>query len=169
MYVAARLAGVEVHSASSQKKLFCPFGEFSHADGGEEAAFRVYSDHAFCFACWQWYSPVSLCVAVWEVDEEVAAERLMREAGVTPPSYEQQWEQAIVAPEIDHAALAEALKTRCMRLNPDWGQRQYDPDVSEYLAKCLGLLIQVTSEEDARLWLEQCAIVMRSVMRRSPT
>jgi hypothetical protein len=167
MYVAARLAGVEVPSASSHKKLYCPFGEFSHADGGDEPAFRVYSDHAFCFACWQWWTPVSLCASVWEVAEELVAERLLREAGVTPLTYQEQWDQAVAAPMIDHAALTQALKTRCLREHVDWNQRQYDPDVAEYLAKCLGLLIQVTSEDEARQWLETCAVVMRAVLRKA--
>ena len=31
-------------------KIYCPFEEFAHADGGAEPALRVYPDHGWCFA-----------------------------------------------------------------------------------------------------------------------
>lgn len=166
MWVACAEVGMDVHGATS-KKVYCPFGEWSHADGGEEAAFRVYHDHGFCFACWQYYSPVSLCVAAWEADPEHAARALLAKIGFTPAAYTDQWDRVLKPPAVDREAVARALKTRCMREAIDWSERQYDPLVAEYLARCLGLLVQVTSEDDARQWLETCSAVMISVLRRS--
>jgi hypothetical protein len=168
MWVACREAGMDLFGPTS-KRTYCPFGEFSHADGGSATAFRVYPDHGFCFACWEYYSPTRLCAMVWEVTEEAVAERLLTTIGHKPKDYRAHWLDLTtdLRPQIDREAVATALKTRCLRLVPDWPERQYDPFIAEYLARCLALLVQVTSEVDARQWLETCSTVMITVLRRS--
>lgn len=166
MVTACRAVEMSVDDHTS-KKLYCPFGEFNHSDQGDEAAFRVYSDHGFCFACWAYYSPVSLYVAKWEVQEEVAAETLLTAAGITPESYQERWEELQQPPSMDYEALREALITRCARFFPGWSYLQYNDTVASYLARCLGLRAAVKSEDEARQWLEACSEVMRAVVRRS--
>jgi hypothetical protein len=166
MLLACRAAGMKIDEFTS-KKLYCPFGEFSHADGGEEAAFRVYSDHAFCFACWAYYSPVSLCATVWEVTEEQVAQKLLTMAGITPESYEERWEELQQDQVVDTRAVFEALRTRCERNFPCWASIQYNDQVARYLARCKALLPAVKTEEDARQWLETCSQIMNVVVRRA--
>lgn len=166
MVVACRAVEMSVDDHTS-KKLYCPFGEFSHSDQGDEAAFRVYANHGFCFACWAYYTPVSLYMAKWEVQDEVAAETLLTLAGITPESYQERWEELQKPPEMDYEALREALITRCARYFPDWYRLQYDDVVASYLARCLGLRVAVKDESDARKWLDACSEVMRAVVRRA--
>lgn len=166
MVVSCRAVEMHVDDHTS-KKLYCPFGEFSHSDQGDEAAFRVYPDHAFCFACWAYYSPVSLYVAKWEVAEDTAAETLLSLAGITPESYTERWEELQQPVRMDYEALREALITRCARDFPGWGYLQYHDNVASYLARCLGLRVAVRNESDARQWLEACSEVMRAIVRRT--
>jgi len=50
MPVACRAAGLEVPDVyrDSGTKMHCPWGEFTHSDGGREKAFRIWPDHAWC-------------------------------------------------------------------------------------------------------------------------
>ena len=68
-------AGMEVPGdvAASGYKTYCPWGELAHDDGGAEPAFRVYSDHGYCFACQEAFSPVKLCALAWDCTPEEAA------------------------------------------------------------------------------------------------
>lgn len=166
MVLACRAIEMNVDEGTT-KKLYCPWGEFSHSDGGDEPAFRVYSNHAFCFACWQWYSPVSLYVARWEVAEDDAAETLLRLAGITKETYDELWENAQVLPTVDTRAADAALRMWCARNFPRWESLQYHDEVALYLARCLGLLVQVKDESEARQWLETCSLVMDAVLRRA--
>jgi hypothetical protein len=166
MIVACHAIGMKVDEGST-KKMYCPFGEFSHLDGGDEPAFRVYSDHAFCFACWKWYSPVGLCVAEWEVTEDSAAETLMRLAGVAPESYQEVWDRVTEEVTVDTRAVGDALEIYCARNFPRWERLKYTDEVALYLARCRGLLVQVKSESEARQWLEGCSRVMDTVLRRA--
>lgn len=163
MWKACQLAGMDVPSDVGTRKMYCPFGDFSHSDGGDEPAFRVYSNHAFCFACWAYYTPVKICAVMWDVDEERAAGQLLDATGISTPRYTDRWEQASKPPEVDRDALAAALRTRCELLGADF----YHPQVSQYLARCLGWLSRVTTEEEARHWLDTCAQVIKVVNDRS--
>lgn len=166
MWMACDAIGMHVESGST-KKHYCPFGEFSHPDGGDEAAFRVYPEHGFCFACWQYYTPVSLCVAAWEVTEETAAGRLLQLARISPETFEERWEKLQDVPQVDTSAVATALKTRLLREFPRWESVQYNDEVAQYLARCLGLLPAVQTQDDARTWLETCSQVMSLVVGRA--
>lgn len=165
MIVACRAIGMAVDEGA-HGKMFCPWGEFTHPDGGDEPAFRVYSDHGFCFACWQYYTPVSLCTAAWEVAEDSVAEKLLHLAGVAPESYDELWDRVVRPIPIDTRAIWEALRTYCVRNFPRWESLQYHDEVSLYLARCRGLLTRVENEADARQWLDACSLVLDEVLRR---
>lgn len=164
--VACGLAGVDVPPASSRgSRAWCPFGEFSHPDGGKDKALRVYPDHGYCFACALYLTPVRLYALVRDVDEETAARQLLQAAGLAPESYQQRWEQAIAQGEDqDLASLADALRVWLAATYPDWAERQYEPVVAGRLAWCLGLLRHVRTSSDCRYWLSQSRSVMQMVL-----
>jgi hypothetical protein len=165
--VAARLAGMEdvPEPRANGSRAFCPFGEFSHPDGGLEKAMRVYFDHGYCFAEALYLSPVRIYALMTGTPEEQSASQLLDHIGYREGSWEQKWDELAAAkPEPDRGALAGALRIYLEVTYPDWGNRQYDPFVSSRLAKCLGLLTQVHSEADCRVWLEGAVQVMTRVL-----
>jgi hypothetical protein len=165
--LACRWAGVEVPGdpAEGGYKTYCPFGELAHDDGGREPSFRVYADHAWCFACGEYFSPVKLCSAIWGLPAEDASRQMLELAGVSDPDYKEQWKRLLdisQAPDLD--SLAAALRMWCARFIPDWSSRQYDSDVSGRLAACVSLLGKVRTEADCRSWLDGCKQVMAQVI-----
>lgn len=151
---------------SGRMKLHCPFGHLYHGDGGVEAAMRIYPDHAYCFRCAAYFTPVKLAAQAWDVTWSVAAARLLDAIGYRPLSLAEQWAD-VVDPvrEPDTTMLAEALKTYCRRVDPGWSVRQYDPAVSAALTRCLGLLDLVHADQDAARWLGTCKQVMARVLQ----
>jgi hypothetical protein len=127
---------------------------------GEAGALRVYPDHGWCFAEQRYFSPVGLLAEVWEMDREHAAVRALGMAGYVPTGHEALWEDAQREPAPALDDLATALRLYCRRICPDWVTRQYDDGVSGTLAKCLGVLSAVRTEEDCRKWLTVCKTVM---------
>jgi hypothetical protein len=166
MRAACRITGVKAPSGrDSGSRAYCPWGEFSHPDGGRDPAMRVWPDHAFCFACWEYFTPVRLVARVLEVSDEAAALRLLEEVGYKPASYADHWQRASAPPEPDRAALAQALRNACeATAGPSWRQAQSDPRVGWFLSQCLAYLVQVTTDEDARTWLALAAEVMAKVL-----
>lgn len=158
--VAARWAGID---AGGRAKAHCPFG-FEHDDGGREQAFRVYDDHGYCFAEQRYFTVTLLLSAVWEVSREDAAAEALRRYGWRPASYAHLWADAIRPREPDHGALREALATWCSAQCADWPRRQYDPKVSDRMARCFGLLPLVKTEEDCEEWLAACKRAMRQYL-----
>lgn len=170
MISACRMAGMDVPDDVRDRgsKVHCPFGTFSHPDGGRDKAFRLYFDHGYCFAESEYFSPVKLCAWMWDVTFEQAALEMLDRSGYRPLSYAQHWQDVVRAvPEPDRGALAQALSAYCARLDPGWAERQYDAAVSEYLARCLGLLPQVRTEADCSLWLGACKRAMQAVLRKA--
>lgn len=148
-------------------RAFCPFGEL-HPDQGVERAMRVYHDHGYCFAESLYLSPVRIFALMNELDEEQAATELLILDGYRPKSYEQLWSEAIGwQQEPDRGELAAALRAWLAGTYPDWNNQQYDPFVSDALARCLGLLGYVKTETDCRTWLHQAKTVMTQYMRRA--
>jgi len=146
-------------------KIYCPFGEYAHSDGGAEQAFRIFPDHGWCFACSEYFSPVKLCAAVWDCTAEEAARQMLELAGIADPDYREQWKRLTdwsQPPDVD--ALASALRAWCARTCPRWRVRQYDSVVAGKLAACLGLLSRVRTEEDCRSWLAGCKRAMAQVL-----
>lgn len=149
----------------SGSRAYCPFGEFSHPDGGRDQALRVYYDHGFCFAEWLYLTPVRILVLAQDLAEEEAARHLLDRIGYHPASWQERWEELLEERlEPDYSALARALRSRMEVRYPDWGNRQLDSNVSTKLASCLGLLTRVHSEADCKLWLEWSSEVMAQAL-----
>jgi hypothetical protein len=165
--VAARLAGMEdvPEPRMSGSRAWCPFGEFSHLDGGREKAMRVYYDHGWCFAESRYFSSVGIYAEMHDLQFEEAARQLLDRIGYKPESWQKHWDEVIsVSDGPDLNALAAALRVRLSARYSDWGNRQYDPVVSAALASCLGLLTRVHSEADCVTWLEGSAVVMSKAL-----
>jgi hypothetical protein len=162
----ARFIGMEVpdFSYSASIKLYCPFGEVSHADGGSSKAFRIYpeTNSAYCFACGLHFSPVKLLATATDISTAEAADYLLELAGVTEAGTEERWEQLTSEQEspISTAELAEALKVYCSRIDPNWAERQLEPAVAHTFQRCLGLLGSVRTSADAEQWLGATKQVM---------
>jgi hypothetical protein len=131
---------------------------------GEAGALRVYPDHGWCFAEQEYFSPVGLLARAWNMDEEPAAIRALGKIGYVPVGYAHLWEDARREPEPALDDLATALRLYCGRACPDWASRQYDEAVSGAMARCLGLLHAVRTEEDCRKWLAVSKTVMGRVL-----
>lgn len=149
-------------------KTYCPFGELMHEDGGRSKAFRVYpgTNSAWCFACQAYYTPVKLVAMDRDVSEIEAAEVILEETGFVAPDFASRWDAAITpthATDLD--GLANALKTACARMVPDWEARQFDEDVAAKLHQCLAISAKVTTDEEAREWLRVTKIAMKSVLK----
>ncbi len=167
--LACSLAGESVIGLADQVrslKIRCPFGELYHDDGGAEPALRVYPgpNNAWCFACGEFFTPVSICAKAWDVQPEAAAIQLLDRIGYKPASYAHHWREVTAPVPPDGHALAQALKFACERMEPDWGNRQAEPLIAEYLARCLGLIPSITSQEDADAWLSTARQVMEGVL-----
>lgn len=163
-----RWLGVEVPDDPTRAKLYCPFGEFNHSDGGREPAFRIYTDSnsAYCFACSESFTPVKMYARMTDNGNwKAVALILLAKIGYRGMDPELAWRQAQqYQPEIDRSQLAEALKTYCRRSDPAWRTRQFDAFVAARLTRCLALLDLVRTEQDASLWLGACKLVMRQAI-----
>lgn len=163
-----RILGVEVADESRPSmKLHCPFGEIYHSDQGIDPAMRVYdeSNTAYCFACSASYTPVSMYAQAMDLRWRQAATALLQRVGYRPLDPSQAWEQAqAYAPEPDRTQLAEALKTYCRRVDPRWGDRQFEEPVATVLTRCLNLLDFVCTDDDAALWLARCKAAMAATI-----
>lgn len=168
--VAANLVGLELptdETYSKSWKVFCPFGELYHTDGGAEKAMRVYPDSntAHCFAGCGFFTPVRLVSHAWGRPQAEVARDLLERAGVKTATLRERFAAARDwHPPPDTTLLAEALKTFCRRLAPDWNTRQFDQDVAWRLTACLNLLTLVSTDADAALWLERCKQVMAKAL-----
>lgn len=166
---ACRYAGMrDVPSPkASGSRAFCPFGDL-HPDQGAERALRVYHDHGYCFAESLYLSPVKIFALCNDLDDEEAATELLILDGYRPRSYEQLWADVMGwQQEPDKGELAAALRAWLAGTYPDWNNRQYDPFVSDALARCLGLLGHVRTESDCAYWLQMAKTVMIQYMRRA--
>jgi hypothetical protein len=168
MPVACRAAGVDIPDTyrDGGTKCYCPFGEFSHSDGGKDKAFRVWSDHAWCFSCRTWYSPVKIYSLMKEVSYEQAAIALLDLIGFKPVEYAEHWERASAEPLPDSGALAQALRNFCYTIVP--GERLMESPAAEYLSRCLGYITCVKNEDDAEKWLALAKTVMGRVLTGGP-
>lgn len=156
------MLGVEVFDGSN-RKIRCPFGKVYHSDGGIDPAMRVYpeTNSCYCFSCTQYFTPVGIASQALDMGLRDTAEMLLDRIGHRPLDPVKAWEQASkYEPAPDTAMLAEALKTYCRRISPDWPARQFEPEISYLLRRCLGLLDQVKTGKGAVLWLTLCKRVM---------
>lgn len=170
---AARWAGIRFWGDTRERgsKVHCPFG-LLHPDQGRERAFRVYSDHGYCFAERRRFTAVSLLAAYWELSWKDAAKKALDLIGYVPAGYAQEFENAQKPPEPDRRALAVALAEWCRANCSDWSDRQYHRVVAGQLSRCLGLLPLVKTEGDCARWLEGCQQAMApylTLVKSSPT
>jgi hypothetical protein len=145
-------------------KLWCPFGQLFHSDGGYSKAFRIYyaTNSAYCFACKALYLPVRLVAMTDDTTDEEAANKILETLGLSDKTWEERWaELQEVGPQLpDLDALASALNRSCHRLSPNWDTEQVETNVSVAYARCLGLLGKVRTADDAETWLKGTTIVM---------
>lgn len=131
---------------------------------GEPDALRLYYDHGWCFAEGRRFSAVLLLAAAWDMDPATAAATALEKVGYQPPDYA----ALLLAAQRPLPAatddLAEALRIWCRSACPDWETRQYDPAVSGLLARCLGLLSGVHSDEACTRWLAGSKRAMARVL-----
>lgn len=167
---ACRLIGMHLPDGLGYRrstKLYCPFGELSHIDGGLEKAFRIYVDanSAYCFAGCGHFTPVWLVATAWGRDTRVVASELLERIGHRPPSLAQLWAQ-VTEPDSspDRTLLREALQTYCQRICADWASRQFAPDVAATLTRCLALLDRVGDDATAQTWLDGVKLAMMRVL-----
>lgn len=149
-------------------KSWCLFGHLAHPDGGLERALRIYEDtnSAYCFACAKAWRPVSLMAEVWDCTWAEAADRMCQMAGITEPTWQEKWEALQQPVPPDTARLGEALKAWCRRVRgPSWELEQTDAWFGVPLAACLGLLPLVTTDPEAREWLDGCKRIMGPLLR----
>lgn len=164
---AAQWAGIDVWDDVSPErgaKVYCPFGEVEHPDGGLEPAMRVYQDHGWCFAEDRYFTVTSLLAEVWQVSRAEAAAGALQRIGYIPPSYDELYDAAVRDPEPDEGALATALITWCAGQRDDWSTVQYVPAVARMLSRCLGLLPLVHDEADCQVWLDASKQAMQRVL-----
>ena len=120
-----------------------------------------------CFSERRYFSPVGLLAEVWDMEPEDAARQALDKIGYVPVSYARLWESAQREPEPAVADLADALRLWCASACPDWQARQYDEAVAGLLARCLGWLREVRTEDDCLLWLTKCKEAMGRVLSAS--
>lgn len=167
MSEALTIAGTDAYGGYSGK-IFCPFGDTMHADGGRERAMRNYGDHAYCFAGCGSFTPVTMVALAMDLSRDDAAEWILERTGFVEPT----WQARVAALQarvetVDTDVLAEVLREECRRLDPQWETRQYDEGVSRALARCLSILPDVKTAADARTWKQGVTTVMASVLRRT--
>lgn len=152
----------------SSLKLHCPFGDVSHADGGQARAFRVYPEDntAFCFACGIFFTPVRLLAMARDLSVEEAAEVLLEEAGYQPEDPDDRWALLLQSTEepVSQLELAEALKIFCARVDPSWEERQFDTAIAVRFQQCLDLLSGVKNGADSKKWLAGTKQVMITIL-----
>lgn len=165
--LAARWAGIEVWDDPGPRgvKVYCPFGEVEHPDGGLEPAMRVYEDHGWCFAESRYFTVCSLLAEVWETERAEAAAEALRRVNYVPASYAHLFTEASKEPDPDTDALAAALVTWCESVaGADWPAASTAPVVARQLARCLGLLPLVRNRQDCDTWLTASKQAMQRVL-----
>jgi hypothetical protein len=148
-------------------KTYCPFGEVLHEDGGRSKSFRVYpaTNSAYCFACVKPYRPVSLIATDRDIPEFAAADLILEEKGYVPPDYEARWEAVTEQKQVTDAdALGDALRLACSRMVPNWDDRQFEEGIATILRKCVAAAHKVTTDAEAREWLNTTKIVMKRAL-----
>jgi hypothetical protein len=126
---------------------------------GSLDGFRGYRDHGYCQSCGRYFSVVGLLAAAWDMRRTDAAIAALDRIGYVPLSQAHRFDAARDRPpDISHADLAEALRTWCASALPGW--TGYETRQAALLARCLGELGKVRTEEDCGVWLSRCKQVM---------
>ena len=161
---ACRRIGIDTDDYFRARKIHCPFGPVFHSDGGDDPAMRVYEEdgHAYCFACQRSFSPSRLIAEVEDISEDEAVDSMLLELGVIENRLGERWEVATKKEQgVDRQALAEAFRIAASYLITPWAERQYDPDVTRWMNKCLALLDKVQTIEQGDTWLDTVKQVLQ--------
>jgi hypothetical protein len=147
-------------------KMSCPFTGIYHNDA---RSFRIYpqSNSAYCFACSIYYTPVKLISMSKDLSDSEAVEWILEHKGYVEPNFEDVWDSITSDDdeEMTTSYLAEALKTACARMDNDWNQKQFEPEVSGMLNRCLSLLPRVQNAQDSEKWLGASKVAMSRTLR----
>lgn len=137
-------------------------------DCGSGGAFKAYPDHAWCHSCRTYFTPVLLLTLLWKPAKDMEAEDVARlalaEVGYVPLDWAGEWKHAQRQPDPEREHLGDALRTWCAANIPDWTWRQLDYGPAHLLARCLGLLPRVHTDEEAERWLAGCKQVMKRAL-----
>lgn len=154
--------------ALASMKIYCPFGEIFHADGGRTRAMRVYpaTETAWCFAGCGYFTPVKMIAEGKDLSEELSAEWILEYKNFTSPDYMERWNTLMEAPTdtVDVESLAEALKVACSRIHPNWENVQLDRPVAHKFQQCVSLLPKVKTPVEADRWLNVAKAAMKQVL-----
>lgn len=167
IYSVCTLVGVDMYQGyGSNSKLYCPFGNMYHIDGGNTRAFRVYFDtnSAYCFACSQYFNSVDLFAQYNDMSREQSAEVLLDMAGWKEPTYEEKWEKINEKEAFNTASVIEALNIYCGGIRDDWNFAQLQEPYSSAYLKCLNVTERIDTLEKAQKWLEVSKNLMRKVL-----
>lgn len=165
IYDACKTIGMPVMEYAYSSKMYCPFGDVSHADAGATPAFRVYqeSNSAYCFACSMKYTPVRLVALKNDIPEEEAAQFLLELFQIVSADAEEKF-NSLASPTafaVSTADLADSLRRYCQRIDPDWETHQFESDVADAYRKCLELLPRIRTLEEVEQWREATKKVMQ--------
>lgn len=172
--LACRLVGIEIEAGRTEgsTKTYCPFGQFYHSDGGKEPALRIYpqTNSAYCFSCKKFFSPTTIVSDAFGISKKQAAVELLDRVGYKPLSALELWEGVQERPpKPDTSMLSMALKVYCFRICSDWNKLQFESEIAGILDKCLMLLDNVETAEDAELWLSNSKKVMTKLLTKKVT
>lgn len=160
---ACKLIGMPSMDYQYSIKMYCPFGQVTHGDGGATKSFRVYmeSNTAYCFACAERYTPTKLVALEKDISLEEAAQFLL-ELYKVKPSVDDRWAELTAEKPfaLDSADLTESLKVYCRRIDPDWETHQFVPEVAETFQKCLSLIPLIRTEKERDQWREAAKSLM---------
>jgi len=162
-----RLVGVDFGGYyGTNSKLYCPFGNITHMDGGSTKAFRVYpaTETAYCFGCSQFFDAVGLYSEFSDLSREEAADFLLTESGWKEETYEEKWDKLTKKTSIDTSGLSEALDIYCLKLNPEWEVICIESPYREAYASVMGVLPYVRNFSDADKWMNAAKEKMRKVL-----
>src|ERR1044072_8923225 len=81
-----QMLGVDLPDIHQRVKLYCPFGGTDHSDAGLAPAMRIYpeSNHAYCFACTAYFTPVRMAAKALDLSWTEAARLLLDRIGYQP-------------------------------------------------------------------------------------
>lgn len=152
------------HYDTTSPKMECPHTGLYH-NSTKSLRFYPETNSAYCFACGEYMTPLSLIASFKGFTEEEAAQWIKEFAEYSEPTAEERWDTLMTdSTELDTNNLSEALKIYCARICEDWDDRQFDSEVSRKLSQCLSLLSRVHSASDGSVWLEGAKKAMTQVL-----
>jgi hypothetical protein len=133
-------------------KQHCPWG-WTHADGGDEKAFRIYHGNtAYCFAGCGYVDPIIFAMKQWDLSRLQAAKELALRYDVRAGDLESTIESLRRPSEVSPPELVDALR-RWVR--GQWGDTPDHAAARTALIKCASVIEYVSGEASAAVWWER--------------